>query len=163
MGKIRKRMFIIGIITLVGSLLGTLYAYKDGKTEHTYNGANIQKSVNDPFVMDQGPEIEFVDGVPIFPWARPVVILQGSDFKMGYQYARQLSQIFGSWILELINCEFTEGQKKALKGYEWYIKKYSPKMIEFIKGMVEGAKDSNVMLTYDQVLAQFCVVSRYEL
>jgi hypothetical protein len=109
------------------------------------------------FDIGKEPEIEFVDGVPIFPWARPVVILKGSDFEMGYQYARQLAQIFGAWILELVNCNLSDRQLKALKGYEWYIKKQAPEMIEFFKGMAEGAKKVGVVLTYEQVLAQFCL------
>jgi hypothetical protein len=98
-----------------------------------------------------------VDGVPIFPWARPVVILQGSDFEMGYQYSQQLAQIFGAWILELLDCDFSDGQLRALKGYEWYIKKHAPEMIGFFEGMVQGAKDRGVPLTYEQILAQFCL------
>lgn len=111
----------------------------------------------DPFDSGQEPEIEFVDGVPIFPWARPVVILKGSDFEMGYQYAGQLARIFGTWILELVNCDLSDRQIKALRGYEWFIKKQAPEMIGFIKGMMEGAKKVGVALTYDQVLAQFCL------
>ena len=109
----------------------------------------------DPLDLDRGPEIEFVDGVPIFPWARPVVIIQGSDFEMGHQYARQLTQIFGTWILELLETDFSDGQLRALKGYEWYIKKHAPEMIPFFKGMAMGAKDGGVSLTYEHVLAQF--------
>jgi hypothetical protein len=110
-----------------------------------------------PFDIGQEPEIEFVDGVPIFPWARPVVILKGSDFEMGYQYAGQLAQIFGTWILELVDCDLSDRQIKALKGYEWYIQKQAPEMIGFFKGMMEGAKKAGVALTYEQVLAQFCL------
>jgi hypothetical protein len=147
MVKIIKKAFIIGIISLYGLLNSTLTAYE----------AANQKSQINPFALDQGPEIEFVDGVPIFPWARPVVILQGSDFEMGYQYAKQLKQIFGTWILDLINTELSDNQEKALKGYEWYMKIYSPGVIEFIKGIVKGAKESSIDLTYNQVLAQFCL------
>jgi hypothetical protein len=110
-----------------------------------------------PFHIKKEPEIEFADGVPIFPWARPVVILKGSDFEMGYQYARQLAQIFGAWILELVRCDLSDQQLKALRGYEWYIKKQAPEMIGFFRGMVEGAKNVGVVLTYEQVLAQFCL------
>jgi hypothetical protein len=110
-----------------------------------------------PFEMNVEPEIDFVDGVPIFPWARPVVILKGSDYEMGYQYSKQLAQIFGSWILGLIQHEFSPDQTKALKGYQWHIAKYAPEMIDFFKGMAAGAKDVGVTLTYEQVLAQFCL------
>jgi hypothetical protein len=110
-----------------------------------------------PFEIHTGIEIDFVDGVPIFPWARPVVILQGSDYEMGYQYAHQLTQIFGAWILELNEVEFSEGQLEALKGYKWYITRHAPEMIDFFRGMAQGAKDAGVSLTYEHVLAQFCL------
>ena len=117
-----------------------------------------QKTVDiDPFKSISIPEIDFVDGVPIFPWAKPVVILTGSDYQMGYQYSKQLSQIFGSWILRLIEQKFTPGQNKALNGYHWYIKKYAPEMINFFKGMADGAQQVGVKLTYEQVVAQFCL------
>jgi hypothetical protein len=118
--------------------------------------ARLGTQIN-PFDISHEPEIEFVDGVPIFPWARPVVILKGSDFEMGYQYAGQLAQIFGAWILELVNCDLSDRQLKALKGYEWYIKKQAPEMIGFFKGMTAGAQKVGVPLTYEQVLAQFCL------
>jgi hypothetical protein len=127
-----------------------------GGARNAQRGAHPGTQIN-PFDIDKKPEIEFVDGVPIFPWARPVVILKGSDFDMGYQYARQLAQIFGAWILELVNRNLSDRQLKALKGYEWYIKKQAPEMIGFFKGMMEGAKKVGVALTYEQVLAQFCL------
>jgi len=144
-------------LAVVGLLLWPLITCvgQEGKSETSY-AVGHESHIN-PFDMDQGLEIDFVDGVPIFPWARPVVILKGSDHEMGCQYVRQLAQIFGAWILELLDCDFSEGQFKALKGYEWYIKKHAPEMIGFIEGMVVGAKDVGVTLTYEQVLAQFCL------
>ncbi len=47
-----------------------------------------------------GIEISFAGEVPMPPNFRPVVILSGSDYEMGYQFYQQLIQIFGPWILE---------------------------------------------------------------
>jgi hypothetical protein len=110
-----------------------------------------------PFDGGNTPEIDFIDGVPIFPWARPVVILQGSDYEMGLQYSRQLGHIFGSWILRLIKHDFTQDQLKALRGTQWYIRKHTPEMIDFFRGMVAGAAVAGVQLSYEEVLAQFCL------
>ena len=110
-----------------------------------------------PFMSVSIPEIEFVAGVPIFPWARPVVILQGTDDEMGYQYAKQLSHIFGSWILQLIDVDLSSDQTKALRGYEWYIKDHAPEMIDFCRGMVRGSQDLGINVSYEEVLAQFCL------
>ncbi len=49
------------------------------------------------------PEIEFVDGkVPLPQSVRPLILLKGSDYDMGFQYYQQLIHVFGSWILERV-------------------------------------------------------------
>ena len=45
---------------------------------------------------DMGTEIHFADGAPLVPSINPIVVLQGSDYDMGYQYAQQLIEIFRS-------------------------------------------------------------------
>ena len=43
---------------------------------------------------DKGTEIIYADDVPLVPEITPVIILQGSDYEMGFQYAKQLIDIF---------------------------------------------------------------------
>ncbi len=153
---IHRRGFLTFLVFAVVILLGYFLAvFGENSKSYSTQTTKLSSAKMSPFDLDQGPEIEFVDGVPIFPWARPIVILEGSDFEMGYQYAQQLAQIFGPWLLKLLDCDFSDGQLRALKGYEWYIKKYAPEMIAFFEGMVKGAKDRGVLLTYEEVLAQF--------
>jgi hypothetical protein len=106
-------------------------------------------------IFDLPPEIDFVEGVPIFPSIRPVIVLRGSDYEMGYQYAQQVAQIFGPWLLEIVQRQFNDEEVKALKGYQWYIKEYTPEMIDFFKGMAAGSTYLGVPLSYQEVLAQF--------
>jgi len=106
-------------------------------------------------IFDLPPEIDFSDGVPIFPSVRPVVVLSGSDYEMGFQYAQQLAQIFGPWILDAIQHRFTDEEVEALQGYQWYVVEYTPEMIDFFKGMAAGATYVGVSLSYQEVLAQF--------
>jgi hypothetical protein len=153
----RREILLLGVFFAVIYLVCSLYSLDEKVREQSVPTEVFSSANVDPFDLNRGSEIDFVDGVPIFPWARPVVILQGSDFNMGCQYAEQLAQIFGPWILGLLDCDFSNGQLRALKGYEWYIKKYAPEMIGFFEGMVKGAKDRGVILTYEQVLAQFCL------
>jgi len=40
----------------------------------------------------------FEDGMPLPPNIRPVIILQDSDYDIGYQYYQQIMQIFGKWV-----------------------------------------------------------------
>jgi len=111
-------------------------------------------------------EIPLIDGLPITPNVRPVILLSGSDYEMGYQLNRQLVQVFGTWILEDMTRDYTKEkfskeELDALQGYEWYIKEYTPEMIDFIEGMVDGAKDAGVKLSYEQVLATFTGIRYY--
>jgi len=82
----RKRYLAVGVIAVGILLICSLSAFDDSSKVRGTQSAKLSAEQIDPFDLDQAPEIEFVDGVPIFPWARPVVILQGSDFDMGYQY-----------------------------------------------------------------------------
>ena len=45
--------------------------------------------------VDLEAEISFAGEVPLIPNVRPVIILSGSDYDMGYQYYQQVIQIFG--------------------------------------------------------------------
>lgn len=51
--------------------------------------------VFDSLAQKAGMEIDFAGEVPILPRSNPVVILQGTDYEMGYQYAQQVIEIFG--------------------------------------------------------------------
>ncbi len=123
------------------------------------------------------PEISFVDGVPIPPNVRPVIIVQGSDYEMGYQYYQQVVQIYGKWIAthhrtagqtqrgpwitgpwifkELKHCEYPKDKLASLKKWKKLFKRYTPEMIEMYKGMADGATDAGIQLSYLDFLAHF--------
>ncbi|HEY70178.1 MAG TPA: hypothetical protein G4O08_06300 [Anaerolineae bacterium] len=101
----------------------------------------------------EGTEIDFVDGVPLVPEICPVVILQGTDHEMGYQYAQQLIHIFGSWILEQkARRPFTEDQLAHMKAWESHIREFTPEIIPFCEGWAAGAADAGVPMCYEDVL-----------
>ena len=112
------------------------------------------------------PEIPFVDGIPLPPPVRPVIILSGSDYEIGYQYFQQLVEICGTWIpshkwggpyycAPLHREEFSPGEKAALKRWESYINEYTPEWIDILKGMVAAATGAGISLTYHDLLAFF--------
>jgi hypothetical protein len=104
-------------------------------------------------ITNNGTEIKFADGVPLVPEVTPVIVLQGSDYEMGYQYAQQLVQVFGSWILEnKTGRSFSEKQKKHMSLWEDEHRKHIPWLIEFIQGWVQGANDNGVPMSYEDVL-----------
>ncbi|MBC8498331.1 hypothetical protein H8D40_05030 [Candidatus Bathyarchaeota archaeon] len=100
------------------------------------------------------PEIPYVGEVPIVPNVRPVIVVTGSDFDMGYQHNHQIVQVFGPFFLNrIIQEEYSKEQREALKAYQWHLRKYTPELIDYIRGMAAGARDAGVPLSYNDVLA----------
>lgn len=115
--------------------------------------------------LPERSEIEYEEGVPIPPMVRPVVILSGSDYEMGYQYYTQLVEIFGkepcsyewhplfAWTRSPMHRgEFTKEELKELGKYEETIRKHTPEMVDFMRGMADGATDAGVPMSYMDIL-----------
>jgi len=110
------------------------------------------------------PEIAFVGGIPMPPPVRPVILLSGSDFELGYQYFQQLVEIFGTWVpshqwgapyyCRPIHREsFSSPERAALREWESRVERFAPEWIEILRGMSAGAMDAGITLTYDDLLA----------
>jgi hypothetical protein len=108
------------------------------------------------------PEVSYVDGTLIPPAVEPVIVLQGSDYNIGYQYAQQIVQIDGLQALQAMQRSLTDEQRSALKASQWYIKKYMPEFIDQFRGMAAGAGAAGIRLTYEEVLANYCDLKTYE-
>ena len=92
-----------------------------------------------PSLLEQKPEIPYAGEVPLVPNVRPVLVLKGSDYDMGYQHAVQLVQIFGSYYLEgAANVPRSEENLAVIRKSEAYIQEHTPWAIDYVKGMTEG-------------------------
>lgn len=99
-------------------------------------------------------EIVFAEGVPLVPTICPVVVLRGSSFEMGRQYAEQIIQIYGEWMFEEIGCKaFSTETSAVIARWGEELEKWAPEIIKFTKGWAAGATASGVSLTYEQVLS----------
>ncbi|MCL1809955.1 MAG: dockerin type I domain-containing protein [Clostridiales bacterium] len=116
------------------------------------------------FALGTEPEIEFFDGVPIQPNVRPVIVVSGTDYEMGYQFAQQVIQIFGTWYYEKMASErnLTEQELAAVKAKEQYVTKETPEMIDYVRGISDGAASLGVAISYYQALAFFTGVRTYD-
>lgn len=104
-------------------------------------------------ITSENTEIIFADGVPLVPEINPICILKGSDYEMGFQYAQQVIQIFGPWILEKkAGREFTSEQKHCLSEWEKYLREYTPEILRMIEGWVAGATEAGVPMSFEDVL-----------
>lgn len=100
-----------------------------------------------------GTEIEFAGEVPLVPRSNPVVLLQGSDYEMGYQYAQQVIQIFGGWVFEhKAGRSFTAADAEVHRQYEAQMRRHAPELIDFIRGWADGATARGVAMSYEDVL-----------
>ncbi len=106
-----------------------------------------------PDLSSAGTEIVFADGVPLVPEINPIVILKGSDYEMGYQYATQVIQIFGKWIFEgKAGRKFTGEYLGHIRQWENQIRQYAPEVLEMCRGWAAGATAAGVPMSYDDVL-----------
>jgi hypothetical protein len=104
-------------------------------------------------LTDQGTEIQFAGDTPLVSEINPVIILKGSDFQMGYQYAQQLIQIFGAWILRRkAGKQFSAQELDCIHHWGAQIRIYAPEILEMCKGWAAGANDNGVTMSYEDVL-----------
>ena len=117
--------------------------------------AGSQEVLNFPEteLSQDGTETLFADGAPLVPEINPIVILQGSDFEMGYQYAQQLVQIYGKWILERkSNKQFTSDELASLRKWEAQLKIHAPEILRMCEGWSAAAKDLGIPMSYEDVV-----------
>lgn len=100
-----------------------------------------------------GTEILFAEGAPLVPEINPIVILQGSDFEMGYQYAQQLVQIYGKWILERKSGKhFTAEELECLRKWEAQLEIHAPEILRMCEGWSAGAQALGIPMSYEDVV-----------
>jgi len=109
-----------------------------------------------PPVFAQKAEVPYAGEVPLVPNVRPVIILQGSDYEMGYQHVQQLIQIFGAYYLKgAADIKHSKRELETLKELEQKIKEYTPWIIDYLKGMAAASKDAGIPMTFENILAHF--------
>ena len=130
-------------------ITGTLSAQSDSPKK-------VMKGTLNPPYLTQSTEIPYAGEVPMVPNVRPVIILQGTDYEMGYQHAHQIIQIFGRYFFERAAViKHGEQASTAIKTSEGYIKKFTPWAVDYMKGMSDGCVQAGIPMTYFQMLAFF--------
>jgi hypothetical protein len=101
----------------------------------------------------QGTELSFAGDVPLVPEITPIVFLKGSDFEMGRQYAQQLVEIFGKWILARhAGRKFSTEELEVLGRWEHEHRTHTPWVLEFCRGWAAGAVELGIATSYEEVL-----------
>ena len=90
------------------------------------------------------------------PSILPVVILEGSDYEMGFQYGEQACAYIDrtredKWASALRRFSRDE-VLKTLRANQTFVKRYTPEWLDFMQGMAEGATKAGYPMTYTDVL-----------
>ena len=100
------------------------------------------------------------------PSILPVVMVSGSDYEMGFQYGQQAAAYITKtkeekWASSLQ--QFNRDQVLyALKANQFYIKKYTPELIDMMKGMADGATAAGFDVAYTDILLINCTLPKPE-
>jgi hypothetical protein len=101
-------------------------------------------------------EIVWAEGVPLTPTICPVVVLTGSSFQMGAQYAEQIVEIYGAWILVRPSHQIVSRSMKAtVARWREPLESHAPEVIDFARGWAAGARRAGVRLSFLQALMFF--------
>ena len=121
--------------------------------------AAMQAGSQEPLGFDETPltangtETLYANGAPLVPEINPVVILQGSDFEMGYQYAQQLVEIYGPWILQRKSGKnFSTEELACLRKWEEQMCQYTPEILTMCEGWAAGAQSLGIPMSYEDVV-----------
>lgn len=102
----------------------------------------------------EGAEIDLADGVPLVPAICPIVILQGSNYDMGRQYAQQVIEVYGGWVFtQHAERTLSPVELEEIRRWEAELRRFMPEVLDFVRGWSDGASASGVSMTYDNVLA----------
>ncbi|NWG14580.1 MAG: hypothetical protein HXY20_13720 [Acidobacteria bacterium] len=109
-----------------------------------------------PVASSQEPEIPYAGEVPLVPNVRPVIVVSGTYYEMGYQHSQQLIQIFGTYYLKgASEVKRSAEELGGLKQVDALVRKHTPELVEYVRGMAAGASAAGIPMTYEQMLAQF--------
>lgn len=102
----------------------------------------------------KGTEIFYCDDIPVVPAINPVVVLRGSSFEMGRQYAEQIIDIFGLFIFQQQAARSCYPNfRKAVGPWERELAHHTPELVDFSRGWAEGATGRGVTMDYLDVVA----------
>ncbi|MEM1112927.1 MAG: hypothetical protein AAGI11_13535 [Pseudomonadota bacterium] len=100
-----------------------------------------------------GTEVLRADGFPVVPAICPIVVVRGSSYEMGYQYAQQTLQIFGEFIFSRFAAlRFTSTRLEVISKFEAQLRQHTPEILDMCRGWADAVTDSGLPMAYENVL-----------
>ncbi len=95
------------------------------------------------------------------PGIVPVVMVQGSDYAMGFQYGQQAAPYIdlmkeASWV-SVLESQDRIGIRAVLDERQGFIDKYTPEANDQMKGMAAGAKAAGFDISFEDILVINCM------
>jgi hypothetical protein len=98
-------------------------------------------------------ELQWSGDTPVLPSICPTIIVAGTSFEMGEQYARQSIEIFGRFVFEeYAKRRFSLEEYTQLQRWEAELLAYAPEIAEMAEGLAQGASDAGVPMRYENAL-----------
>jgi len=101
------------------------------------------------------PPAESTSGMP------PVIVVSGSNYEMGYQYAEQAaSLIYHNHVMmksKLVSVYGKEGATQDMKVWAYYLWKFNPGLKDWLEGMSAGCKEKG----YEVSVLDLAAISLY--
>jgi len=97
---------------------------------------------------------------PLPPNIIPVIFVKGTNYEMGYQYGYQVAErikvtMDERWVSAYKLLGDHDKILKWLQAFQYYVKKWTPEIINELIGMAEGATDAGYPMSYiDTLLIQ---------
>ena len=133
-----------GFIDATKRAVTVAYACMKGETVSTPKALMLES---------KDTEILFAGETPLVPSICPVVILSGTNYEMGRQYAKQVVQIYGSWIFDRVaRREINEKDRSVLAQWIFQLQGAMPEVIEFAEGWSEGAQACGIPMTREHAI-----------
>lgn len=100
-----------------------------------------------PFVI---PPVQTASAMP------PVVVVSGSNYEMGYQYAKQLAPLIYKTVTvlnsEIIPIYGYETVIKDMQVHTYYADKYNPELRAWMEGILAGCKEQGYEVSYEELM-----------
>ncbi|MEO9599503.1 hypothetical protein [Parasphingorhabdus sp.] len=110
--------------------------------------------VDDRYSLTKRNGLIWFDDTPIVPSICPIVILSGSSFDMGRQYAHQCIDIFGPFVFETAaGKSFSALDRDHLQAWIEQASRLTPEILQMAEGMAAGATRQGVALDADHAFA----------
>ncbi|MEM1111221.1 MAG: hypothetical protein AAGI11_04875 [Pseudomonadota bacterium] len=110
-----------------------------------------------PLLDREGTEVLRSDGFPVVPSICPVVIVSGSAYAMGYQYAEQVLEIYGDFVFrEFAALRFTDERLKTIGKHEAQLAAHTPEILDMVRGWADAVSASGLPMAYENVLHMWC-------